>query len=591
MYRRLCLLAILFSMSCSDDNPCSQFITESDILLGEQLDNTNITGELRTTALAAIVANGEDLGLSYSWEVDGESYTGDQLELQGTGKQEGQLTVSNAGCSITKTVLFEFDVPTGSIGGKLWEDIESPASEQQTLDETDKILTNIEVQLLRAADKVVLQETVSDAQGAYLFSGLRTGDYIVKFQELGTLPFVSKKASGNMNFDSDADKEGYTEIITIADWETRQGINAGYHRLSGYHIDCSQDSLGSIAGRAWKDSYYFEGGVGYAWDATDLIAPNIKVELLDGNTLEVIAETITDLSEGRYHFENVMPGSYVVRFHKWDYVERPFIWLNSELGVDEELDSDVNQEGYTEVFDVWECQQYTHVDAGFKICFEDDADCQSLDPCTYFLTAEDIRIRSTIYFCSVELTHSIPAQFDDLGSLQCEYIIDGEVFNGEHQDFDFSEKLEEDTLTGTLRVFNDFCSVTKDFELPVEFTNANGFLGNQVWYDSESGNRDVFDATDSHIEDMRVELLDAQSLEIVEFTFTDPFGRYLFRDISEGEYVIRFINDDSASKFVKQYIGSDDTQDSNANSEGYSDSFIVEKCLTNLNIDAGLTRH
>ena len=594
MYRRLCVLAMLFSMGCSDDNPCSKFIIEEDIQLGEQLDSTTHPDELRTTALKVLIANGEDLGLSYSWAVAGESYTGSQLELQGTGKQEGQLTVSNAGCSITKTVLFEFDIPTGSIGGTVWEDIEDPTSEQQALDETDKRLSDVVVQLLSAADRVVLQETVSDEQGTYLFTGLRAGDYIVKFQELGTLPFVSKNASGDMNIDSDADEEGYTEIITIADWENKTNINAGYHSLRGYYIDCSQDSLGSIAGRAWKDSHYFEGGIGHAWDETDLIAPNIKVELLDGHTLEVIAETQTDLAEGRYQFENVLPGSYVVRFHKWDDVDRPFLWLNSELGFDEEIDSDVNQEGYTEMFKVWSCQQYTHVDAGFKICFEDDADCQSLDPCTYFLTEEDIIISVSTSRCNVELENNVSQQFNYLGSLQKEYLIDGEIISdvGTYNRLDFTNRLEERLVKGSLRIFNDYCSVTKEFEFEIEFDNIYGYIGNTVWLDNMvSGDFQILDPTDARVENIRVELLEAEILSLVMVDVTDINGEYLFENVLPGDYVVRFINENPQLKFVRKHEGDIPELDSDVDFDGYTDEFTLEGCEINFTIDAGLIRN
>src|SRR5690606_17783457 len=142
----------------------------------------------------------------------------------------------------------------------------------------------------------LIDSTITDGDGNYLFTGLVPGSYTVEFELPPTYLFSPQDAGSDEAADSDADlTTGRTAAITLISNQSDLTWDAGLYRLA---------SLGDFV---WID----ENANGLQ-DAGEDPMPDIVVTLFD-STGARIAETITD-ANGLYLFENLVPGVYTVAF-------------------------------------------------------------------------------------------------------------------------------------------------------------------------------------------------------------------------------------------------------------------------------------
>ena len=188
------------------------------------------------------------------------------------------------------------------IGDRVWHDIDGDGI--QEINEAG--MEGVVVELYSVSQGGILVDTkITDHNGYYCFTTLRSGEYYVKFQKpegmLLTLPDVLGGGGGSLDFeDSDvthSNGEGTTDVISLGIDERIKTIDAGYHIPS------------RIGDLVWVD--VGEGGIPGRYD--DMIDSGIEgvvMRLLDeaGN---ILAETATD-SRGYYSFENLRPGIYIV---------------------------------------------------------------------------------------------------------------------------------------------------------------------------------------------------------------------------------------------------------------------------------------
>ncbi len=107
---------------------------------------------------------------------------------------------------------------------------------------TDQGLPGVTVSLTDAAGNpvadasgVTVADQTTDGNGAYLFTNLVPGDYIVTFTnpnaaQQPTLENVNGSADDAENNDSDIDATGSTDVITLSSGENETDIDAGYMR-------------------------------------------------------------------------------------------------------------------------------------------------------------------------------------------------------------------------------------------------------------------------------------------------------------------------------------------------------------------------
>ena len=233
MNKSIIFIATLITMvGCGSPDPCSEFISANDIYIISSYDcNESGQTELTLTARASLDdAVVEHLWLSYNWEVDGQQYEGQSVTMPANNQQSATLKVSNPGCSIE--INRELDLlgrQKGYIGNKVWLDDIGPFSERGCYDSRDMSVEGILVELLDPIDSTLIDQQVTNERGLYLFENLPPGDYLVKFNNPdATKKFIDFDNCQDEDLNSDCNRQGYTEIITLEECEINLSIDAGF---------------------------------------------------------------------------------------------------------------------------------------------------------------------------------------------------------------------------------------------------------------------------------------------------------------------------------------------------------------------------
>jgi hypothetical protein len=124
----------------------------------------------------------------------------------------------------------------GSIGDHVFEDLNKNGIQ----DPGEPGIAGVTVQLLDGGSNPT---TVTDANGNYLFTGLRGGSYAVRVVAPNGFGFSPADQGTDDNLDSDFTSAGVTtNFVTLAAGQNRRDVDAGLVRL-----------LGSIGDRVFED--------------------------------------------------------------------------------------------------------------------------------------------------------------------------------------------------------------------------------------------------------------------------------------------------------------------------------------------------
>jgi hypothetical protein len=178
-----------------------------------------------------------------------------------------------------------------------------------------------------------VDETETDADGGYLFTGVSAGSYRIQVIAPSGMALTATDTGSDDEADSDILSSGQSDLFTLAlgDWVTDldaglTGTPTGISRLGGQlFIDADGDGIRDAG----------EAGAAYT-----------IVELLDA-TGAVVATAMTE-ADGGYSFADVAAGSYRVKV--WAPAGYHFTLANQ--GSDESADSDVTNStaGTTDLF-------------------------------------------------------------------------------------------------------------------------------------------------------------------------------------------------------------------------------------------------
>ncbi|WP_342076141.1 SdrD B-like domain-containing protein [Yoonia sp. SS1-5] len=206
------------------------------------------------------------------------------------------------------------DPGTASLSGRIFVDANDNA-----VDNNEPGVEDVTVRLLDA-DGNEIATTQTDVNGAYTFTNLDEGDYVVAFPtEVDGRILVDQDAGGDDTIDSDAATDtGRTETIAIAIGDMVEDVDAGI----------KDPGTASLAGRFFVDA-----------DKDDL--EDADEEGVSGATVQlilagaVIATTTTNAA-GEYLFEGLDAGDYQVQF------ENPtdLVFVADNVGGDDTIDSD-----------------------------------------------------------------------------------------------------------------------------------------------------------------------------------------------------------------------------------------------------------
>ncbi|HRJ41566.1 MAG TPA: SdrD B-like domain-containing protein, partial [Caldilineaceae bacterium] len=190
-----------------------------------------------------------------------------------------------------------------SIGDRVWDDLDGDGVQ----DGGEPGLKNVVVQLFKPGGVTPVATTSTDNNGNYSFTNLIPGDYQVLFVAPGGYTFTPKGQGGDPTNDSNANPgTGRTDTITLVSGTNDITIDAGLYKP------------GVIGDRVWDDKD--EDGV---QDGGEPGIHGVTVELYQVGNPTPIATDVTD-NNGIYGFDNLAPGSYIVKVHKpADYFHSP----------------------------------------------------------------------------------------------------------------------------------------------------------------------------------------------------------------------------------------------------------------------------
>ena len=217
-----------------------------------------------------------------------EAYTGRY-------KTTADVTIAEATGSVID-VNFGFVKPA-SVGDYTWMDVNRDGLQ----DADEPALPGVTVTLTRADGSAVTDASgnpvaavTTDANGKYVFENLLPGEYKVSFQA----PAGYEATTSEAGDDRAADSNGASASVTLAQGQTDDTIDFG------------AVGTGVIGDQLFVD---VNQNGGNAPDAGDKVLPGVKVTLTwtGPGGITRTYETTTD-AEGKYKFENLLPGEYKV---------------------------------------------------------------------------------------------------------------------------------------------------------------------------------------------------------------------------------------------------------------------------------------
>ena len=217
-----------------------------------------------------------------------EAYTGRY-------KTTADVTIAEATGSVID-VDFGFVKPA-SVGDYTWMDVNRDGIQ----DADEPALPGVTVTLTRADGSAVTDASgnpvaavTTDANGKYKFENLLPGDYKVSFQA----PAGYEATTSEAGDDRAADSNGASAAVTLVQGQTDDTIDFG------------AVGTGVIGDQLFVD---VNQNGGNAPDAGDKVLPGVKVTLTwtGPGGITRTYETTTD-ADGKYKFENLLPGEYKV---------------------------------------------------------------------------------------------------------------------------------------------------------------------------------------------------------------------------------------------------------------------------------------
>jgi CshA-type fibril repeat protein len=231
------------------------------------------------------------------------------------------------------------------LGNLVWDDFNKNGIQ----DIGESGIANVTATLFNNDTDEKVNSTITDENGLYEFAHLDPEfSYYIQFNiPVGYV--VSPQDQDDDIIDSDVDETGRTEVIILSADQINSTVDMGLHHEGS-----------AIGDRVWFDEK--NGVTNGIQDEGENGVHDVTVTLYDANG-DLVTTTQTNAS-GAYHFTNVPKGRYTIGFST---LPTGYIFTRSEQGTDEELDSDVNSNGRTEVISINGIHNLTHVDAGIKL--------------------------------------------------------------------------------------------------------------------------------------------------------------------------------------------------------------------------------
>ncbi len=474
-------------------------------------------------------------------------------------------------------------------------------------------------------DDVYLAQKVTDANGNYLFTDLKAGNYAIKVYngyglnaatEQATIP----NAGGNDATDSDLSKldadgvGGYSDVVALAKGQTNLTVDVGI-----------VEKLGSIGDTVWFDTnrngYQDETGTGVAGINVKLYGAG--ADKLFGTADDVVLATTNTDANGKYLFSNLQKGDYQVEFGNPGAGNEYTVQDYGNNGYDA-ADSDANRlTGRTGTITLAVAQNRTDVDAGIVDKLGSLGDRVWIDTNRngvqdagevgkagvqlqlYKAGADNLAGTADDVYVGVTTTDANGNYlFTNLAAGNYTVKVTGAGLNATTDAFTTANVGDNDgadsdlsqPLANGISGYTDVVALGKgqtNLTVDIGIVQKPASLGDHVWLDSNKNGQQ--DTGERGVAGVSVALIGAGADNVfgtnddivLSTQTTDANGNYLFANLNPGQYQVQFTPPGDL-QFTKANIGADAT-DSDANqTTGRSHVVTLVAGQSDLTVDAGL---
>ncbi|MBK8685660.1 MAG: carboxypeptidase regulatory-like domain-containing protein [Bacteroidetes bacterium] len=477
-------------------------------------------------------------------------------------------------------------LPTAALGNYVWFDLNKNGEQ----DLTENGVPGVSVTLYASDGTTVLDNTVTNTLGYYLFDNLAAGSYVVGFSNIPSGYAFTTADQGNDATDSDVDLvTNKTAVTALANGEVNLTLDGGIIESSG------RNNLGSLGDRVWYDDN--QNGI---QEVGELGTPGVTVTLYAANGTTVLGTKSTD-ALGNYIFTGLDAGTYVVGFSN---IPGGYTFSTADQGVDDELDADADagSGGKTDPIDLGLGEDNMSVDAGIYpasglaslgnyvwndlnldgVQDANEPGVPGVSVVLYDNSGSPVASTSTDANGLYQFTGLTPAEysvgFSNLPSGYNFTVVDAGGDDGLDSDADVSSGL---TPSVTLIANQNY----PDFDAGIFTLLAS--LGNYVWNDLD--NDGIQDAFEEGVPGITVTLYASDGITPISTSVTNAQGYYSFVNLIPDTYVVGFSNIPEGSQFSPSNQGSDDGLDSDVNPlDGKTSSVTLSAGEYNPTLDAGI---
>ena len=370
-----------------------------------------------------------------------------------------------------------------------------------------------------------LDTVETDANGKYLFDNLIPGDYKISFIML-TGYQLSDANSGDDATDSDIEQNGYSICESLESGENNLTYDVGLYEFV------------SIGDYVWVDM----NGDGIQNPAESGIE-GVTVELQDCSG--TVLSTMETDNLGEYLFDSLTPGNYRIKF----VLPTDYHFTGKDISNDN-IDSDANNYGITICEELesgennltYDAGIYQYAEIGDKVWLDDNGNGIQ-DPGE----AGKENVKVELLDCSNIL---IETQYTDpLGNYLFDNLVPGQYKLKFYAPTDYSFTTKDNTVDSSDSDVNEYtgetdCEVLVSDEQNLDYDAGLVYfasLGDYVWEDiNGDGIQQGDEPTVPNVE-IRLYQWNAGSFVYKSSKFTDTQGKYLFDELTSGNYYIKVV--------------------------------------------------
>ncbi len=470
-----------------------------------------------------------------------------------------------------------------SITGQVWQDQDNDDLQGSS----EPGVENIIVYLLDVGLNIMQTDT-TDLSGVYLFDGLATGDYYVRF-DISTAPIgLRQPAAQHVGFfldvDSDADNTGLTGKLSLPN-ATSNVVDVDFG------LQVSPTAI--LSGIAWED---LNGND--IRDGSEPMLSDIIVSLKDslGNIVHV---DTTDLS-GKYTFLPAEYGKYIVDFSLASF-PAGYSPVAKNIGIDTIIDSDVNSNGVTDTI-ILE-GDVANIDLGLRNTppsatlsgkvWYDGNNNGLFETGEIGLSNVFVKLLDTSNAVLALDTTDVNGQYSFGGLVYNQYFIEFDTasflstYDVVAKDMGGDDDIDSDAYangkTDTISLQGDVSNVDMGLYTPPIY----GAVSGKVWKDDNRDN--LFMLGEVGLENIPVYLVSTLG-DTTMTTATGVNGLYSFSNVQPADYKVAFDLGLIPSGFsiALKDVGGNDAIDCDVDTFGVSDVFTLMAGNTASDIDLGL---